>query len=158
YAKVDPEAAELVAAAARVFQELGAQVEAKDPGFSSPQETVEMFYWTSMAASLDDIPTPRRAEMDPMYVERAEAGRRFSGADIIKGWQRRDALGWQMNVFHEEWDLLLTPSLPLAAFATGIEFPEARDCRTWIDWSPFHYPFNFTQQPAATVPCGLTKD
>jgi aspartyl-tRNA(Asn)/glutamyl-tRNA(Gln) amidotransferase subunit A len=28
----------------------------------------------------------------------------------------------------------------------------------WTDWAPFSYPFNLTQQPAATVPCGLTSD
>ena len=35
-------------------------------------------------------------------------------------------------------------------------------CRTsgefgddWINWSPYTYPFNLTQQPAASVPCGL---
>jgi aspartyl-tRNA(Asn)/glutamyl-tRNA(Gln) amidotransferase subunit A len=27
-----------------------------------------------------------------------------------------------------------------------------------MTWSPFTYPFNLTQQPAASVPCGFTKD
>jgi aspartyl-tRNA(Asn)/glutamyl-tRNA(Gln) amidotransferase subunit A len=27
----------------------------------------------------------------------------------------------------------------------------------WIDWSPFSYPFNMTRQPAASIPCGLTR-
>ena len=26
-----------------------------------------------------------------------------------------------------------------------------------MSWTPFTYPFNLTQQPAATVPCGFTK-
>jgi aspartyl-tRNA(Asn)/glutamyl-tRNA(Gln) amidotransferase subunit A len=26
----------------------------------------------------------------------------------------------------------------------------------WTDWTPFTYPFNLTQQPAASLPCGLT--
>jgi aspartyl-tRNA(Asn)/glutamyl-tRNA(Gln) amidotransferase subunit A len=25
-----------------------------------------------------------------------------------------------------------------------------------LGWTPFSYPFNLTQQPASTVPCGLT--
>jgi Asp-tRNA(Asn)/Glu-tRNA(Gln) amidotransferase A subunit family amidase len=29
--------------------------------------------------------------------------------------------------------------------------------RRWTDWTPFSYPFNLTQQPAASIPCGLTK-
>jgi aspartyl-tRNA(Asn)/glutamyl-tRNA(Gln) amidotransferase subunit A len=27
-----------------------------------------------------------------------------------------------------------------------------------VEWSPYTYPFNMTHQPAASVPCGLTKD
>jgi aspartyl-tRNA(Asn)/glutamyl-tRNA(Gln) amidotransferase subunit A len=25
-----------------------------------------------------------------------------------------------------------------------------------VNWTPFSYPFNLTQQPAASVPCGFT--
>jgi aspartyl-tRNA(Asn)/glutamyl-tRNA(Gln) amidotransferase subunit A len=28
----------------------------------------------------------------------------------------------------------------------------------WIEWSPYTYPFNLTQQPAASVPCGLARN
>ena len=27
-----------------------------------------------------------------------------------------------------------------------------------LGWTPFSYPFNLTQQPACTIPCGLTAD
>ena len=27
-----------------------------------------------------------------------------------------------------------------------------------LGWTPFSYPFNLTQQPAITIPCGLTSD
>jgi aspartyl-tRNA(Asn)/glutamyl-tRNA(Gln) amidotransferase subunit A len=27
----------------------------------------------------------------------------------------------------------------------------------WVNWTPFTYPFNLTQQPAASVPCGFTQ-
>ena len=32
------------------------------------------------------------------------------------------------------------------------------DDRRWLAWSPFTYPFNLTQQPAASVPVGLTDE
>ena len=28
----------------------------------------------------------------------------------------------------------------------------------WVNWSPYTYPFNLTQQPAACAPCGFTAD
>jgi aspartyl-tRNA(Asn)/glutamyl-tRNA(Gln) amidotransferase subunit A len=27
----------------------------------------------------------------------------------------------------------------------------------WVQWAEFSYPFNFTGQPAASIPCGFTK-
>jgi aspartyl-tRNA(Asn)/glutamyl-tRNA(Gln) amidotransferase subunit A len=51
---------------------------------------------------------------------------------------------------------LLTPTLPLAAFAAGIERPDPDRQPRWFYWAPFSNPFNLTQQPAASVPCGLT--
>ena len=56
----------------------------------------------------------------------------------------------------DNFDLLVTPQLPLAAFAVGLEYPPDRGMTSWFDWSPFTYPFNWTGQPAASVPCGLT--
>jgi aspartyl-tRNA(Asn)/glutamyl-tRNA(Gln) amidotransferase subunit A len=61
-----------------------------------------------------------------------------------------------MGGFHETYDLLLTPTLPLPAFAAGQEIPTGWPSSRWTSWSPYSYPFNLTQQPAATVPCGFT--
>ena len=56
-----------------------------------------------------------------------------------------------------EYDLLLTPTLPLTAFAAGADRPEQVPASGGanLDWTPFTYPFNLTGQPAATVPCGF---
>ena len=62
-----------------------------------------------------------------------------------------------MQAFHATYDLLLTPTLPVAAFDAGVELPAASDAERWTAWTPFSFPFNLTQQPAATVPCGFTK-
>ena len=59
--------------------------------------------------------------------------------------------------FHARYDLLLTPTLPLPAFEVGHLLPPAGDWGAqWTDWAPFSYPFNLTQQPAASLPCGVT--
>ena len=58
---------------------------------------------------------------------------------------------------HRDYDLLLTPQLAVAAFAAGHEVPPGSARKRWWEWSPFTYPFNLSQQPAATVPCGFTS-
>jgi aspartyl-tRNA(Asn)/glutamyl-tRNA(Gln) amidotransferase subunit A len=64
-----------------------------------------------------------------------------------------------MARFHERYDLLLTPTLATPAFAVGHDVPpDGSFGDDWVGWTPYSYPFNLTMQPAATVPCGLTKD
>ena len=58
--------------------------------------------------------------------------------------------------FHQRYDLLLTPMMPVPALPIGKDLNDPAAENMWIDWSPFSYPFNMTRQPAASVPCGLT--
>ena len=59
-----------------------------------------------------------------------------------------------MGAFHRTYDLLVTPTEPITAFAAGVEVPEGSAEPGWPSWTPFTYPFNMSHQPAATVPCG----
>jgi aspartyl-tRNA(Asn)/glutamyl-tRNA(Gln) amidotransferase subunit A len=61
-----------------------------------------------------------------------------------------------MAAFHQKYDLLLTPMVPIPALAVGQDLNDPATERHWLDWSPFSYPFNMTRQPAASIPCGLT--
>lgn len=157
YARVDPEIAEAVKRAVQVFVDMGAEVDEVDPGFEDPA-WVFRTHWYFGAANLYRKLTPeQRKLMDPGFVEVAEEGLTFTSEQIAKAAEARSSLGLTMNLFHESYDLLLTPTLPLPAFDAGIEFPAGRGFTRWPDWAPFSHPFNLTQQPAASVPCGFTK-
>jgi len=158
YASVDPEVTELVEEAVRVFEELGAIVEEVDPGFESPRRAFEVYYSTRFTFVLDHLAEQQRELLDPGLVQMAEEGRNFTVRDLMEAELEQAILGRHMSLFHRTYDLLLTPQVPLAAFEAGVDFPENRGMRCWLDWTPFTYPFNFTQQPAASVPCGLTRE
>jgi aspartyl-tRNA(Asn)/glutamyl-tRNA(Gln) amidotransferase subunit A len=68
------------------------------------------------------------------------------------------ALTRSNRLFHQNYDLLVTPTLAVAAFEVGRNVPAGYDTVNWMSWTPFTYPFNLTGQPAATVPCGLTSE
>lgn len=157
YAHVDPEIAAAVHKAVQAFVDLGAEVDEVDPGFEDPA-WVFRTHWYFGAANLYRKLTPeQRKLMDPGFVEVAEEGLTYTSEQIAKAAEARAALGLTMNLFHESYDLLLTPTLPLPAFDAGIEFPAGRGFTRWPDWAPFSHPFNLTQQPAASAPCGFTK-
>jgi aspartyl-tRNA(Asn)/glutamyl-tRNA(Gln) amidotransferase subunit A len=63
-----------------------------------------------------------------------------------------------VHAFFQRYDLLLTPSLSVAAFPADRLIPAHWEQHPWdwLRWAGFSYPFNLTGQPAATCPCGFT--
>ncbi|MBC7135585.1 MAG: amidase, partial [Oceanibaculum nanhaiense] len=115
YAKVDPEIAEAVNRAVQVFVDMGAEVDEVDPGFEDPA-WVFRTHWYFGAANLYRKLTPeQRKLMDPGFVEVAEEGLTYTSEQIAKAAEARSSLGLTMNLFHESYDLLLTPTLPQPA-------------------------------------------
>ena len=157
YADVDPEVAALVKRAALRFEDLGAHVEEADPRFEDVSETFRRHWYTGAAFMLRNFTPEQKAMMDRGLVDVADQGAQIGMLDLLDAAHKRGALSLQMNQFHERYDLLLTPSLPLTAFEAGREVADVLKERRWTDWTPFTYPFNLTQQPAASVPCGQTK-
>jgi aspartyl-tRNA(Asn)/glutamyl-tRNA(Gln) amidotransferase subunit A len=157
YARVDREIAALVKKAVQVFEDLGAQVDEVDPGFEDQLEVFTLHWFPGAAYVVRGIPAAKRKLMDKGLLQVARAGEKVTMKQYLDAVQKRGALGVLMNRFHEKYDLLLTPTLPLPAFDAGKESPAQVKERRWTDWTPFSYPFNLTQQPAASIPCGLTK-
>jgi aspartyl-tRNA(Asn)/glutamyl-tRNA(Gln) amidotransferase subunit A len=156
YAAVDPEVSDIVKGAVRVFSDLGAKVEEKSPGFENPESVFRTHWFSGAAFLVNTIPAAKRKLIDPGLLEVAELGAKVSAAEVLESQLKRGALGAHMNLFHRDYDLLVTPTLAVAAFDVGREFPQGKT--RWIDWTPFSFPFNLTQQPAASIPCGFTKD
>jgi aspartyl-tRNA(Asn)/glutamyl-tRNA(Gln) amidotransferase subunit A len=139
-----------------VFKDLGARVEEKHPGFENP-EAVFRAHWFSGAAFM--LKNMKNKELiDPGLLEVAAQGEKIGAHELLEAQQKRGALGVHMNLFHRDYDLLVTPTLAVPAFDAGREFPQTSGGKRWTDWTPFTYPFNLTQQPAASIPCGFTKD
>jgi aspartyl-tRNA(Asn)/glutamyl-tRNA(Gln) amidotransferase subunit A len=153
YAQVDPEVQSRVHEAAQLFAALGAKVEEKHPGFEDP-EPIFRAHWFSGAAFLVKGLKDRQG-VDPGLLEVAAQGEKVTAAELLEAQMKRGALGTHMNLFHRDYDLLLTPTLAVPAFDVGRESPDGN--RRWTDWTPFTYPFNLTGQPAASIACGFTR-
>ena len=156
YARMDPEVATLVDAAVARLEALGAAVEPVEPPFADPLEVMVLLWSVALALAVAPLSAERRALVEAPVLDIAERGFAASALDYRRAGQAREALGARMQRFHRDFDLLVTPQLPLAAFEAGVETPPGGGMTRWWEWSPFTYPFNLTQQPAATLPCGFT--
>jgi aspartyl-tRNA(Asn)/glutamyl-tRNA(Gln) amidotransferase subunit A len=145
--------------AARVFADLGAIVEEIDPGFAEPIEIIRTIWNAVSATIVDAVPPAERDQMDTGLRRIADQGRGCSLSEYLAAHTRRTEFAQTMLRFHERYDLLLTPQMPVPAIEAGRVTPaDGRFGEDWINWSPYTYPFNLTQQPAASVPCGFASD
>ena len=156
-AEVDPEIARLVKKAVKLLGSLGAHVEEVDPGFDDPAACFRVLWWSGARALLGQMPKDRRKLLDPGLADVVEQSMSIGLDDYLDAVKQRGALGAHMRTFMERYDLLLTPALPIPAFGAGKLSPVDDGKGKWVDWTPFSYPFNLTQQPAASVPCGFTE-
>ncbi len=159
---VEPEILEAFDRAIELIREAGGDVEEVNPGFENPLKDFGVLWYAGAAYAVKDVPAETRQLMDAALQDVVKAGEEFTMTDFFDASVRRTALGAHMRAFHEKYDLLLTPSLAVTAFKAGQMAPDGADGKpedgNWVDWTPFSYPFNLTQQPACSVPCGLSSD
>ncbi|MFJ4362735.1 amidase [Streptomyces chartreusis] len=155
---VRPAVAAAVRRAVERLAGLGAYVEETDPDFTDPVDAFHTLWFTGAARVTQHLGPHQRELLDPGLREICGVGARMSALDYLAAVDVRMELGRRMGRFHDSYDLLLTPTLPITAFEAGAEVPKGSGHRRWTGWTPFTYPFNLTQQPAATVPVGTDGD
>ncbi|MFE5921060.1 amidase [Streptomyces sp. NPDC056468] len=155
---VRPAVAAAVRRAVQRLAGLGAYVEETDPDFTDPVDAFHTLWFTGAARVTQHLGPHQRELLDPGLREVCDTGARLTALDYLAAVDVRMELGRRMGHFHDTYDLLVTPTVPLTAFEAGAEVPKGSGHRRWTGWTPFTYPFNLTQQPAATVPVGTDGD
>ncbi|MFG3286801.1 amidase [Streptomyces sp. NPDC048111] len=155
---VRPEVAAAVRGAVTRLAELGAYVEEADPDFADPIGVFHILWNTGAARLVEQLGAEQRELLDPGLRRTAARGARLSAIDLVAAGEARVELGRRMARFHQRYDLLATPTLPITAFEAGREAPADSGPQRWAGWTPFTYPFNLTQQPAVTVPVGADPE
>jgi aspartyl-tRNA(Asn)/glutamyl-tRNA(Gln) amidotransferase subunit A len=157
HVEVDPEVARVVRQAVRVLRDLGAKVEEVDPGFADPMPEFRVLWWSGARALAAGIPEAKRHLLERDLADVVASAASISLDDYLGAIARRGQLGAAMRQFMARFDLLVTPTLPIPAFEVGKLAPQVDDNGKWVNWTPFTYPFNLTQQPAASICCGFTR-
>jgi len=156
YAKADQKVVSVVDKAVEELAGLGAHVDEIEPNLDDPIEIMKPLWSVALALGLAPMTKDQRALIDPPILDLADPGFHLSALDYRRLEQARENFSRRMAVLLANYDLLVTPQLAIVAFAAGHEVPPGSQMQRWWEWSPFTYPFNLTQQPAAAVPCGFT--
>jgi aspartyl-tRNA(Asn)/glutamyl-tRNA(Gln) amidotransferase subunit A len=160
YAAVDPQIRQIAAAAATRFTDLGCHVEEAHPGFADPAETYQILTTASRAARVAEQWPAERERFDPSLVVQIEAGMRWSAVEFVRAANVRRTLNEAFVSFFSRYDLLLTPTMAAPPPPIKVEAHAEIAGRkvTRLGWLAFTFPLSLIGYPAASVPCGWTRE
>jgi aspartyl-tRNA(Asn)/glutamyl-tRNA(Gln) amidotransferase subunit A len=155
--RVDGDVAAVTREAVQVFAELGGRVEEVEPAWPDTSDLIRIMWSGHMAGNYVSHLSRWRDQMDPGLVACIEEGREVSMVDYIQARARKMEVWDVMRPTFETYHLMLTPTVSVTALPVGHLNPQhwPQHAWNWIGWASFSYPFNFTGQPAATVPAGF---
>ncbi len=159
YAVVQRDVAEVAEKAARVFEELGHEVEFLKGGPPEPGLDWGTLGAFELASKLDHLLPEHEPEFGRTFLRGVKHGYTMTPARWAAGNKRREELNrWCAEIF-SQYDFLLTPTAPFDPPPTRGPFPSEIDGRKvpFSSAGGFTMPFNLAWHPAATVRAGLSE-
>jgi aspartyl-tRNA(Asn)/glutamyl-tRNA(Gln) amidotransferase subunit A len=129
------------------------------PGWADPVETFELL-WTSRGSLYLHLDEDSKTCLDPGLSRMIGLSTDLRVADQLRALQQRAAFCRLVADSFDDFDILITPMVPIEPFRAEADGPDAMDLSPnvpWARWTPFSYPFNLTGQPAASIPCGWSE-
>ena len=147
-----------VRAAVDTLRDLGADIVEVDGIFEHPGVAFISLFYGGAAHLLADLPVEKLKLVEPALQEVVEQAKTLTRKDYMAALDHCNELTSTFRQFMESYDYLVTPTVAVPAFRAGVLRPVDEKGEELIDWTPFTYPFNMSQSPAASVCCGFTSD
>ena len=159
YAPVDPEVLRITEASARNFESMGASVEEVDVGLQNPFRAFWTMFSTAAYSSYGHLLNHQAADLTTYGRYSLEQGRAATGAAVAQALHVVNLVKLRFEELLEEYDLLMSPTMPTVAFPVG-EPPKEVDGKglpPHLGYIPFTFPINMSGQTAASIPCGFSE-
>jgi Asp-tRNA(Asn)/Glu-tRNA(Gln) amidotransferase A subunit family amidase len=154
---VDPPVREAFAGALETVAGLGAGLTPAAPRTGDPTAMWNTIALAEGYSSEGPLLARWREEMSPGTASLIEAGASITAGQYVDALHERNAYTKVWSSFFEDFDVLLTPAMPLTAFPVGRLRPETIEGRPvdpfFDDWCSLCLPANLTGMPATSVPC-----
>ncbi len=160
---IEPEIQAALERTAALLKGLGHEVVVKGLGidyralFAARGPSAAANFAAGMARLIDEVGRePEQDELEPLTWASLKAGRRQTGADVMRSMQEIRMLNRSTLAFFEDIDVYLTPVLgtpiPEIGFIDPVNLEPKEVNRRQGRTFPFTPPFNFSGQPSLSLP------
>lgn len=153
--EVDPQVHEAVSEAARLFERAGAVVETLSP-WMTPEllQGLDDFWRTRAGLDIAALDQQQREAVLPVIREWAESGLGKAGEDVYRSYAATVEIHRRTVAATAHLDLMLSPVSPNVSFPADWAYPADNDVNRAMAHIGFTAPYNISEQPAISVPCG----
>src|SRR5512139_1641828 len=155
---VDAEVKAAIEAAARLFQTAGAQIEPVAPFLSPEMLHLQDLFWRVRSwVDFSGLSHQRQASVLPFIADWCRGGADVSGAMVIRTLANYMAIRAATVKATHPFDFVLSPASPVPTYPAEWETP-TNDVKRPLEHISFTMPYNMSEQPAASINCGYTKE
>jgi amidase len=166
---IDPEVQAALEDTAQLLESLGHDVEERGlpVDYRALYKAQGVVSAANAAANFHDMVKvvgrePREEELEPLTWAGIRSGRKLSGERVMAAWRELRQLNRQVLQLFEEVDVYLTPVMgtppPRIGHIDPVNLEPREVGRRQARAFPFTPPFNFTGQPAMSVPLAESRD
>ena len=158
---METEIAEICGAAAERFRDIGADVSHVCPDFSGAVESFQTLRGVLIAQMMEPLLAQHRDEIAPEIVWNIEKGLAVTNPELLSAERVRTRLFREMELFFEQYDLLLCPAVSVSPFPKSQRYVETINnspTKTYIDWIAITFAITMTSCPALSLPAGFTQN
>ncbi len=140
-----------------ILSSMGAKIMPVGPAIETARDTMAALWQAGASRILEQVPAERHDLLDPDLRAFCETGRSLGFGRYIAALEMRDLIAAELHKMLDATDILVMPTVAVLPFAARLRTPDSDKYPTGFDWSPYAYLFNFSQQPACSLPVGRTS-
>jgi len=158
YAEPDAEVVGVVEAAVKALERGGCEVELVEAPFGpDPGDAWTQLFYAQVAARYGGLLDNQPDLIDPAVLPLLRAAAARPALAHARALTVRRHVYDQLRALFERFDVLISPTLPVASVPVGLDLPRGHEGRNLVTWASYTYPFNLSGLPAASLPAGHTS-
>jgi aspartyl-tRNA(Asn)/glutamyl-tRNA(Gln) amidotransferase subunit A len=155
---VDEEIRDAVNGAARRFEEAGAEIVPIGPVLTREMlDGLDNFWRARFWGDIEKMPEEKRALILPYIYQWAEGGTYISGVEAVRGFNQTIEMRKACSRLFSTVDAVLSPTNPIISYPVDWASPTNDPARPF-EHIGFTVPWNMSEQPAASINCGFSRN